>query len=198
MTPAKLILEPAQAKDGVLRLAASLIEPDGSIERLWWEVPEAWGDAVTTWADPWVVGFLFPIMQRARPVHVEGRVSPSLLGNLELFMRIWRIWAMGPYSVVTITADKEIELPPVRDPGLTISAFSCGVDSCFTVYRYARGLMGHRGRRLAAGVLQHGFDVLLDQANAQGIQKKHAGGCDNDARQPEACRAFLWSRISNR
>ncbi len=171
MTPAKLILEPAQAKDGVLRLAAKLIEPDGSIERLWWEVPEAWGDAVTTWADPWVVGFLFPIMQRARPVHVEGRVSPSLLGNLDLFMRIWRIWAMGPYSVVTITADEEIELPPVRDPGLTISSFSCGVDSCFTVYRHTRGFVGHRSRRLAAGVLQHGFDVLLDQTNAQGIQK---------------------------
>lgn len=178
MTPAKLILEPARATGGMLHLAANLIEPDGSLERLWWEVPEAWGGAITPWADPWVVGFLFPIMQRARPVHVEGRVSPSLLGNLDLFMRIWRIWAMGPYSVVTITADEEIELPPVRDPGLTISSFSCGVDSSFTVYRHARGLVDRRSRRLAAGVMQHGFNVPLDQINAQGIQKNLLAGAN--------------------
>ena len=171
MTPAKLILEPAQAKDRALRLTAKLVEPDGSFERFWWEVPEAWRDAVTPWADPWVVGFLFPIMQRPRPVHVEGRVSPSLLANVELFMRIWGIWIPGAYHAVSITADEEKELPPAQHPGQAVAAFSCGLDSCFTVYRHLHGLVGRRTQQLRAGVLMHGFDVWLDQENSRDMYR---------------------------
>jgi hypothetical protein len=108
-------------------------------------------------------------MQRPRPVHVEGEVSPSLLANLELFMKIWAVWEPARYFAVTITADAERELPPVAEPGLAVTSFSCGVDSCFTTFRHTRGLVGRRTRRLGAGVLQHGFDVWLDRANSAGI-----------------------------
>jgi hypothetical protein len=169
LTPTRLVLEPAQREGEWLWLAARLVDPDGSSERLWWKLPVEWADAVTSWADPWVVGLLFPIMKRGRPVHVEGCVSPSLLANLELFMKIWEIWRPGVYRATTISAEEEHELPPVPDPGLTIASFSCGVDSSFTIYRHARKLAGRRTRPLAAGVFQHGFDIWLDQKNSQAM-----------------------------
>jgi hypothetical protein len=165
---ARLILEPTIRSNGVLRLSAGLVHPDGSEDRLWWELPEAWGEALTPWADPWVIGLVFPIMQQDAPVHIEGRVSPSLLANLELFMKIWERWAPGKYRSVPLTADVEVELPPVRDPGLAVTSFSGGVDSCFTVYQHSRCQAGRLTRRLGAGIVQHGFDVWLDQTNPMG------------------------------
>jgi hypothetical protein len=166
MGKARLVLKPVISNAGTRRLAAVLIQPDGSQDELWWEVPEAWAAALTPWADPWVVGMIFPIMQWGRGVHVEGRVSPSLLPNLELFMRIWSGWAPGKYHLVEISADAEVELPPAAEPGASVASFSGGVDSCFTVYRHARGLAGRRTRQLSAAVVQHGFDVWLDQKNS--------------------------------
>jgi hypothetical protein len=169
MTKARLIIEPVVADAGTLRLAATLLHPGGSKDQLWWEVPESCGADLTAWADPWVVGLIFPIMQGAAPVHIEGRVSPSLLGNLELFMKIWEDWGQGRYRPVDLSADSEVELPPVPEPGATLASFSAGVDSCFTVFRHQRGLVGRRSRRINAAVVQHGLDVWLDRPNTDGV-----------------------------
>lgn len=181
---ARLILEPPQTQAiGIRRLAAHLLEADGTSQRLWWEVPDTFADAITPSADPWLVGLMFPIMQRQRPVHVEGCVSPSLLQNLEHFMTVWRAWSDGKYHVVTLSADREAELPPVPEPGKTLVSFSCGVDSCFTAYRHMHGLAGRRSRKISAGVVQNGFDIWLDQEKAQDVYD----GVERDAR------AFLSS-----
>jgi hypothetical protein len=169
MTKARLLLEPPARRDGVLHLGARLLRPDGSDERLWWELPETQAELVTPWADPWVIGLIFPMMQSGVPVHIEGRVSPSLLANLELFMKIWEIWAPGRYRPVALSADSEVELPPVPEPNTALVSLSCGVDSCFTLYRHVRGLAGRRSQRVAATVMQHGFDVWLGQKNTDGV-----------------------------
>jgi len=158
--------EPPQIRDDVLELAASLKHPDGRCERLWWRVPTAWSDAVTAWADPFVVGLLFPIMRAGRDVQVEGRVSPSLLTNLETFMGIWQQGAPDQYRAVHIRAQEEVEAPPPATTGQTVVPFSCGVDSCFTVFRHFRGLPGTSNRTITAGAVINGFDIWLDQDNA--------------------------------
>ena len=169
MNKARLLLEPTAKDAGILRLGARLLHPDGSRNHLWWEVPEACSDSLTSWADPWVIGLLFPMMQGGAPVHIEGPVSPSLLANLELFMRIWARWKPDKYRAVTLSSDTEMELPVVRDLGLTVASFSCGVDSCFTLYRHARGLAGRGTRKPATAVVQHGLDVWLDLLNSNQI-----------------------------
>lgn len=80
--PATLMLDPPRTEHRTRRPLATLTQPNGWSEQLWWDIPEAWADAVTPWADPWVVGFLFQMMQHGQPVHVAGRVSQSLLANL--------------------------------------------------------------------------------------------------------------------
>jgi hypothetical protein len=168
MTKARLLLEPALRRAGVLRLGARLLYANGS-EHLWWELPEACAGHVTAWADPWLVGLIFPIMQAGVPVHIEGRVSPSLLANLELFMQIWERWVPGRYRPVALSADAEAELPPAQEPGAAAVSLSCGVDSCFTLYRHVRHLAGRRSQRVAAAVVQHGFDVWLAQQNTDQV-----------------------------
>ncbi|MCC6887590.1 MAG: hypothetical protein IT536_03565 [Hyphomicrobiales bacterium] len=160
----------------MLRLAATLHHPGGWHDRLWWEVPDAFADHLTAWADPWVVGLIFPMMQGGAPVHIEGRVSPSLLANLELFMKIWECWEPGRYRPVSLSADSEIELPPVPQPGATLASFSGGVDSCFTLFRHRKGLAGRRSRRITAAVVQHGLDVWLDRPNTDGVYLEMLAG----------------------
>ena len=160
---------PPRTEGDVLELAASLKHPDGRCERLWWRLPTAWSDAVTTWADPFIVGLLFPIMQGGRDVQVEGRVSPSLAANLETLMGIWQEGFPDRYRAVRIRAAEEVEAPPPAVRGQTIVPFSCGMDSCFTVFRHSRGMMGPRNRTVTAGAVINGFDIRLDQENSRGM-----------------------------
>lgn len=169
---ARLAIHPVSDDGRTLRLSAALEHPNGSTDTLWWEVPNEWRDAITTSADPWVIALLFPMMQSGAPVHVEGTVSPSLLRNIELFMRIWNIWAPDKYRPVEISADREEELATASESGRAIASFSCGVDSCFTLLRHIRGLAGRRTQPVGATVLQHGLDVWLDQPNNETIYER--------------------------
>jgi hypothetical protein len=169
MEPVHLHIEPPRTEGDVLEVAATLTHPDGRCDRQWWRLPTAWADAVTTWADPFVVGLLFPMMAWGRDVRVEGRVSPSLLENLETFMAIWNVWRPDECRPVQIRADEEVEAPPPPGPGRTVMLFSCGVDSCFTLLRHRRGQMGRRNRNITGGVVLNGFNIRLSHPNGQAI-----------------------------
>ena len=169
VSTARLCLEPWREEGEELVVAASLDDPQGRRHRLWWRLPVRWREALTPWADPFVVAFLFPMMQWRRDVLVEGAVSPSLLSNLEHYAAIWQAWAPEQYQPIEIRAREEAEAPPPPEEGLTIVPFSCGVDSSFTLYRHRRKLAGRRTQRIAAAMVMHGFDIWLDQENARGM-----------------------------
>src|SRR3954452_10028391 len=86
---------------------AGVLRAGDKRHRLWWRVPGEWAGACTTWADPFVVGMVFLMMDAREEVRVEGVASPSLLENLERYMAIWRAWAPERYAVVPIRADRE-------------------------------------------------------------------------------------------
>lgn len=142
--------------------------------RLWWSFPRAWASAMNGWADPWVIGLLFPMMACARrararvPVRIEGRVSPSLLENLENYMRIWQSWVPDHYFPVDFQPEQEIESPP-SSSAQVLTAFSGGVDSCYTVWEHVHGRGGRLNRTIGLAVIMHGFDVWLDYPNAAAI-----------------------------
>ncbi len=163
---AQLNLEPRRIVNDTLELAATLAIPQQEPLRLWWRLPASWADAVTDRADPFLVGFLFPLMQSRCNVYVDGAVSPSLLANLETYMAIWHAWLPQSYHPAKIRARVEIEPPPPTAPGQTIMPFSCGVDSCFTLWRHHQKLVGRRSRTIGAAVVMNGFDIWLDQTNA--------------------------------
>jgi len=171
MSEAQLILDPWRQEGDSVVVAASLDDPQGHRHRLWWRLPAQWQDALTPWADPFLVALLIPMMQWRRDVFVPGRASPSLLANLERLMALVSVWgrdcygAPGPYQPVAIRAAQEVECPPPTHEE-TVTTFSAGLDSCFTVYRHRRRLLAHRNRNLTAAVVMNGFDIWLDQDNA--------------------------------
>ena len=102
-------------------------------------MPEAWRDALTTWADPFVVGFLFPMMSVGGDVEICGPTSPSLLANLEAFNAIWSTWEPGVYRPVRLWSPDEREPPPPAEPDVRIMPFSGGVDSSLVAALAADG-----------------------------------------------------------
>jgi hypothetical protein len=160
-----LELEPQRLEAQEVCLAARLT---GGAEpvHLWWRLPTAWAPALTSWADPFVVGLLFPMMQEGRSVIVEGAVSPSLLANLEEYMAIWHVWRPQKYRPIDIRGREEAEAPPPAQGGLAVVPFSCGIDSAYTVWRHSQRLAGRRSRRIGAGVVMEGFDIWLNQTGA--------------------------------
>jgi len=188
MNEVRLILEPWQRERDDLIVAARLDDSQGGDCRLWWRLPAQWCEAVTTWADPFVVAFLFPMMQWRRDVVVEGVVSPSLLVNLEQYMAIWGAWMPDQYGPVEIHAREEAEAPPPGEPGQAVMPLSCGVDSSFTLYRHRQGLVGRRTKQVTAAMVMHGFDIWLDQANARRMYEGLLEGARAMARSMEvAC-----------
>ncbi len=177
MKSVRLILEPLAVEGQTVTVAAELRHPDGPRQRLWWRLPAQWQDAVTPWADPFIVAFLILLMQWRRPVEVEGKASPYLLANLERFMALIHIWSEGQYEPVTIRAAEEIECPAPSEPGQTITTFSAGLDSCYTVYRHRRNLLERRNQNITAGIVMHGFDIWLDERNAAGMYQGLLDGC---------------------
>jgi len=161
----QLILEPRRIEGETIELAARL-EQGSDRYRLWWKLPAAHAESITDWADPFVIGFLFLMMQRGGNVRVEGRVSQSLLRNLETYMAIWQSWAPGKYRPVRIEGDEEVEPPPATSDAM-IMPFSSGIDSCFTLYRHCRGLAGRRTRKIGAAAVMYGFDIIPGQLNAE-------------------------------
>lgn len=111
-----------------------------------------------------VIASIFTAMRMGRPLHVAGKVSRSLLANLEEFQDAWHSWMPGQYRPIPITADEE-----VGDPAMTVDrsvvAFSGGLDSAYTTLLHARQAIGRRSVPPVAGVLIHGLDIdIADDA----------------------------------
>lgn len=157
-------LEPWTEADGRVELAATL-DLAGQSHRLWWRVPAEWRGAMTEWADPFVIGFLFPAITVGGEVEIAGRVSPSLLANLEAYVDIWRMWSPGRYQPVRFWSHDEVEPPVPSESDARVLPFSAGVDSCFTAFRHARGLAGRNSRRIGAAITLFGFDILKTEKN---------------------------------
>ncbi|MBN2131217.1 MAG: hypothetical protein JW741_17080 [Sedimentisphaerales bacterium] len=182
MQPVRLTPEPVRVDGPTLEAAAVLAHPDGRRHRLWWRLPAEWREALTPWADPFIIASFFPIMRWRRDVIIDGAASPSLLANLEQYMALWRAWLPDQYQPVAIQAREETEAPapPVR--GQTIAPVSCGVDSSFTLFRHTQGLAGRRSRSIGASIVLHGFDIRLDQDSSEGMYEGLLAGARAMAR----------------
>lgn len=132
---------------------------------LWYRLPDCYNDWLTSNSDPFVAGTVLWAMRRARAVVVHGEVSPSLLKNLETLQEIWHRWRPHRYQPISIHAERECEVTVSQsEERLAISAFSGGVDSCYTLARHGRQSLGRRQENLVAGLMVHGFDIPLEAA----------------------------------
>lgn len=146
---------------GQVTLGVTLEFSGGDRTWLWYQVPEEFAPRLTQCCDPFVVATMMLAMQQADEVLIHGEVSPSLLCNLEEFQDIWSSWRKS-YRKVLITAESERESSTSLEKR-AISAFSGGVDSCFTAWFHRTGRYGKRQQLLQTGLMVHGFDILLKE-----------------------------------
>ena len=155
-------IEPSES-DGWLRIGARIEGLANCPDTLWFDLEPEHADCRTQVADPFVLAMLFPAMQSGSNLFVHGQVSRKLLANLEYFQAVWHNWMPFRYSSVRIEADLEVQAGAVGDS--TLSMFSGGLDSCFSIYRHHRGLVGRRNLRIDACLMVHGLDIPVDEAD---------------------------------
>lgn len=158
--------EEAVEADGSITLSITIEYPnEQSRSRLWYKIPAEFGSLLTDSCDPFVVAMILPAMFYAAPLVVHGKVSPSLLQNLEEFQAAWACWRPNFYKPIEISAEveQEVQKPPSE---IAIAAFSGGVDSCFTAFRHHVKPRRRFQRNLQAGLMVHGFDIPLEEQQA--------------------------------
>ncbi len=153
---ARLSLDDKRAPDG--RRSAILTNGEES-HALWFERLDGPLDTAAG-ADPFVLAAIFACMRTGSDLDVAGPVSRILLRNLADWQEAWRLWN-GAYRPVRVTAD-EVVGHSRRSAGRVVTAFSGGLDSAYTAYRYLDDV--HRAGvrpRLGAAMLVHGADIPL-------------------------------------
>ena len=91
--------------------------------------------------DPWLILLIHKMLAAGGDWFLDGKVSKSLLDNVERYCTFW--YAFKPeYKTVHLIAKEEIDDPPKILPDKAIMTFSGGVDACFTIYRHRKHLVG--------------------------------------------------------
>ena len=115
------------------------------------------------------VGFSFVLaivtyaMGRISHVHVHGAVSDGLFANLAEFQKAHAAFQRLAVAPVGFSATA-ITTPPTGARSLDgITAFSGGVDSCFSAYMHTELSAATPKRPIRAALMMHGFDIPLDQ-----------------------------------
>lgn len=148
---------------GSLRYDVRLSAPQGELDGAGFFI-EVEGDRVPPPVDRHdfvVLGLIFTAMRHGLDLHVDGRLSASLLMNLEEFQRAWAAWHPDRYRRVRIDCDEELAPVAPAMADRAVLAYSGGVDSNCVLAEELRP-SGRRDRhQLVSAVLIHGFDVPL-------------------------------------
>ncbi|MDX2211980.1 MAG: hypothetical protein SFY66_01705 [Oculatellaceae cyanobacterium bins.114] len=158
--------EEAIATDEFITLSATIEFPQQPRKLLWYRIPRKYGSYLTQSCDPFVIATLFMAMNQAADLVVHSTVSPSLLSHLEEFQTAWSCWRSTKYHTIAIQAETEQEQQKANAEERAITAFSGGVDSCYTVLSHRRGIGRKHQRNLKTGMIVHGFDIPLKQTDS--------------------------------
>ena len=130
--------------------------------RLWFEVDEASGLAVSDRADPFLVGMIPVAMACREAIEVRGAVSPRLAWGIGELQQIHFAWWPRHVGVVDVRCERLEEAPPQERGTGVATSFSGGVDSFYTTWRHTGERETIPGFRLGYALLIDGFDLDVD------------------------------------
>jgi hypothetical protein len=164
--------ESPENKNGRVEWRAVLETPAQERRTLWFRTAEAHESHLSSNADAFLIACLFHAMREGLDLRVHGAVSSSLIRNLYEYQKAWTCWLPERYRMVTIEADHH----PVEQRALAmraISAFSGGLDSCFTIWRQVQRAIPAARYNVDTGLMVHGLDIPVQDAVAfEGAGKK--------------------------
>jgi len=114
--------------------------------------------------DGFVMAVIFYAMRIGEDIHVDGSLSQEAVMNLREFQEAWRCWRPAVYRPISISATNIVRTMPSDQKPRAISAFSGGLDACFTLARHRLHLLGDCSYPLDSVMMVHGFDIPLDHS----------------------------------
>lgn len=155
----------AGAVRGACRLAGTVRYGDGTREVLYFDFPEHSVPELNRGGDPWLVALAPLAMAIGEPLQVPQPVDATLLAGIHELAAVWRSWAPGlaPLEV-------QASVAPRAGPagGKTVSLFSGGVDSWYTLVTNDAEAAAGLTPRIDALLLVAGADVPLSEPEVQG------------------------------
>lgn len=162
---ADLFLEPpVPVGDEQIEFRCRLREAGGTDHPLWFRFPATLAATLTRRADPFVIATFIHAIKRIECLRVHAPISAGLVENLAEFQSAYTAFHGWPRrEPVRIIATESVATSRtvVNQRGLT--AFSGGVDSCFSVFRHSGLSALHPKRPLGGALIMHGFDIPLEQ-----------------------------------
>jgi hypothetical protein len=150
--------------DGLLRYEFDLVYSDSTrTASLFYELDADEAPAEVENFDGVLAAIVLHAMAGRRAVRLHGPATERMLRHLTEFQRAWARWLPQFYEPVGIEADT-IVTPP-RRAHRSLSAFSGGVDSTFTLLRNDPHSATPR-YGVDTTVMVHGFDVALANVDA--------------------------------
>jgi hypothetical protein len=103
-------------------------------------------------------------MHEMTDLHAEFEVDSTLLDGLEHYQEVWHSWRPDVFKKkIKITTEGErSRSADLRPSSAAVVAFSCGLDSTFTLSRHLMKDAGRAGRNIQTAVMVHGFDMPLE------------------------------------
>ena len=142
-------------------IKTALIKFNDTIEEIYVKLPISEKEYITYLLDPFVIMSIYKMMKVGGKCYVRGKVSKSLLDNLENFCNCWIVWRPDLYKPIEIIADEEVDDIPKKLNNDAITCFSGGLDSCFTVYSHYKKLAGRNNKNIKKAIMIHGADIPL-------------------------------------
>jgi len=158
---------PPRVEQGVVRLEAELELPDVQPYVVFFEYTCPDTAEVRPAMRPFLLAALVPAMHAGLPLQLDGPLDPVTYANLMEWQAAYSDWRPRQLRVVPILSQPEAVSPSTsQKAGGALTAFSGGVDSCFTVHQQTRPACPddvYRRIPLRAGLMVHGFDIPLEQ-----------------------------------
>lgn len=132
----------------------------GTRPEVWFKFPKSVLNDLTDRTDPWLNILIFPMMLVGGSFHIGGKVSKSLVENIEMFSTLWNVWFPNTYAPVKIISDVIADEYRPNNNKL-ISAFSGGVDGSYSAYKFKHHLNGRMVYDLDKSVFLLGADIPL-------------------------------------
>jgi len=123
-------------------------------------------DSFVPFIRPFLLAFLIPAMRVGLPIQLEQPLDLITLHNLMEWQEAVAGWFPDKLTVVPIKCDiAPSPFPAGPDRATSLTAFSGGVDSCYTALYHSptqpAGIRRHTD--LGAGLMIHGFDIPESQ-----------------------------------
>lgn len=145
--------------DYIVKEAVTTIK---NIPNLYFKFPKNFENDLTDRADPFVYAFIFLMMQEGGTFEIEGNVSKSVIDNMTMFSTIWSLWRPDDYKKIEIIAN-EVKDDYRPENKKMITAFSGGLDSAYTAYKYKKGLDKHFKYDLDRAIMILGADISITE-----------------------------------